>query len=85
MQWIDGSDDFLHRKIGVRIIPLSYMTRATALALRPSSDHKDDLPSGEEFYFIKEELVAQASHTHLIYYEGNAAVYYYLGEAVWGT
>eukprot|EP00957_Ditylum_brightwellii_P005979 452825-Ditylum_brightwellii.AAC.2 len=58
MCWTDVLDDFLHRKIGGRNIPLSCMTRATALATRPASVHKDNLPHGEEFYFIEEELVA---------------------------
>eukprot|EP00957_Ditylum_brightwellii_P172813 13155893-Ditylum_brightwellii.AAC.1 len=49
MQWVDIFDDFLNQKIGVRIIPLSYVTRATALASRPVSIHRDDLPHGEEF------------------------------------
>ena len=62
MQWTDGFDDFLHRKLGVRTTPLSSVTRATALASRPASDHKDHRPHGEEFNSIEEELIAQASH-----------------------
>eukprot|EP00957_Ditylum_brightwellii_P201777 15327196-Ditylum_brightwellii.AAC.1 len=58
MQWADVFDNFLHRKIDVRTIPLSYVTRATALASRPAPDHKDDLPHGEEFDSIEEERVA---------------------------
>eukprot|EP00957_Ditylum_brightwellii_P130375 9945114-Ditylum_brightwellii.AAC.1 len=75
MQWTDTFDDFLHRKIGVWTIPLSYVTRATALATRPASDHKDDLPHGDEFDSIEDELVAQASHMHPLYHEDNAAVH----------
>eukprot|EP00957_Ditylum_brightwellii_P153880 11712866-Ditylum_brightwellii.AAC.1 len=82
MQSVDVFDDFLNRKIGVRTIHFSYMTRATALASRPPSDHKDDLLHGEEFYFIDEELVAQATHTHPLYHEENTTVYYCLKEAV---
>eukprot|EP00957_Ditylum_brightwellii_P183880 14006258-Ditylum_brightwellii.AAC.1 len=37
MQWVDVFDDFISRKIDVRAIPLSYVTRETALALRPAS------------------------------------------------
>eukprot|EP00957_Ditylum_brightwellii_P035845 2716955-Ditylum_brightwellii.AAC.1 len=85
MQWTDVFDDSLHRKIGVRTIPLSYMTRATALASRPASDYKDNLPYGEEFDSIEEELVSQASHTHSLYCDDNAVVYYCLEETVWGT
>eukprot|EP00957_Ditylum_brightwellii_P169158 12876201-Ditylum_brightwellii.AAC.1 len=56
MQWTDVFDDFLHRKIGVRTILLSYVTRATALASMPTPVYKDDLPHGEEFDSIEEEL-----------------------------
>eukprot|EP00957_Ditylum_brightwellii_P098403 7497297-Ditylum_brightwellii.AAC.1 len=61
------------------------MTKATALALRLAFDHKDDLPHGEEFDSIEEELVPQASHIHPLYREDNAAVYYCLKEAVQGN
>eukprot|EP00957_Ditylum_brightwellii_P136224 10389150-Ditylum_brightwellii.AAC.2 len=73
MQWVNVFDDFLNQKIGVKTIPLSYVTRATALASRPASVHRDHLPHGKEFDSIEEELVAQASHTHPLYHEGNAA------------
>eukprot|EP00957_Ditylum_brightwellii_P013731 1035200-Ditylum_brightwellii.AAC.1 len=61
------------------------MTRATALALRPASVHRDHLPHGEEFNSIEEKLVAQASHTHPLYRKDNAAVYYCLDVAVRDT
>eukprot|EP00957_Ditylum_brightwellii_P118227 9017221-Ditylum_brightwellii.AAC.1 len=81
MRWVDVFDDFLNRKIGVRTIPLSYVTSATALVSRSLSDHRDDLPHGEEFDSIEEGLVAEASHTHPLYCEDNAAVYYCPEEA----
>eukprot|EP00957_Ditylum_brightwellii_P140962 10738596-Ditylum_brightwellii.AAC.1 len=59
MQWVDVFDGFLNQKIGVRTIPLSYATRATALASRTASVRRDHLPHGEEFDSIEEELVAQ--------------------------
>eukprot|EP00957_Ditylum_brightwellii_P113576 8659322-Ditylum_brightwellii.AAC.1 len=85
MQWVDVFDDFLNRKIGVRTIPISYVTRETALASGPASVHRENHLHGEEFESIEEELVAQASHMHSLYHEDNAAVYYCLEEAVWGT
>eukprot|EP00957_Ditylum_brightwellii_P103201 7865535-Ditylum_brightwellii.AAC.1 len=85
IRWVDVFDDFLSRKIGVQTIPLSYMTRETALALRPVSVNRENLPHGEEFASIEKELVAQASHMHPLYHEDNAPVYYCLEEAVRGT
>eukprot|EP00957_Ditylum_brightwellii_P074069 5628428-Ditylum_brightwellii.AAC.1 len=85
MQWVDVFDDFLHWKIGVRTIPLFYVTRETALASRTLSVHRENLPHGEKFDSIEEELVAQALHMHPLYHDDNAAVYYCLEEAVQGT
>eukprot|EP00957_Ditylum_brightwellii_P184188 14029473-Ditylum_brightwellii.AAC.1 len=85
MRWVDVFDYFLSRKIGVCTIPLSHVTRETALALRPASVNRENFPQGEEFESIDEELVAQASHTYPLYCEDNAQVYYCLEEAVWGT
>eukprot|EP00957_Ditylum_brightwellii_P117728 8981159-Ditylum_brightwellii.AAC.1 len=85
MQWVDIFDDFLDQRIGVRTIPLSYVIRVTALASRPASVHRNHLPHGEEFDSIEEELVAQALHTHPLYCDDNAAVYYCLFKAVQGT
>eukprot|EP00957_Ditylum_brightwellii_P029839 2257462-Ditylum_brightwellii.AAC.1 len=85
MQWVDVFDDFINQKIGVRTTPLSYVTRETAMVSRPASVYRENLPHGEEFESIEEKLVAQALHTHPLYHEGNAAVYYCLEEAVRGT
>eukprot|EP00957_Ditylum_brightwellii_P112086 8546657-Ditylum_brightwellii.AAC.1 len=60
-------------------------TRETALASRLASVHRENLPHGEEFNSIEEELVAQALHMHPLYCDDNAAVYYCLEEAVQGT
>eukprot|EP00957_Ditylum_brightwellii_P189247 14404458-Ditylum_brightwellii.AAC.1 len=85
MYWTNDFDNFLHRKISVSTIPLSYVTRITALATRPASLNKDYLPNGEEFESIEDENFTQASHTHPIYCKDHAAVYYCLEEAVRGT
>ena len=44
MRWVDVFDNFLSRKIGVRTIPLSYVMRETALASRPASVNRENLP-----------------------------------------
>eukprot|EP00957_Ditylum_brightwellii_P138661 10569092-Ditylum_brightwellii.AAC.1 len=72
MRWVVVFDDFLSRKIGVPTIPLSYVTRETALASRQASVNRKNLPQGEEFTFIEKELVAQATHTHALCCEDNA-------------
>eukprot|EP00957_Ditylum_brightwellii_P021827 1646769-Ditylum_brightwellii.AAC.1 len=44
MRWVDVFDNVLSRKIGVRTIPLSYVMSETALALRPASVNRENLP-----------------------------------------
>eukprot|EP00957_Ditylum_brightwellii_P019886 1500381-Ditylum_brightwellii.AAC.1 len=44
MRWVNVFNNFLSRKIGVRATPLSYVTRETALSLRPESVHRENLP-----------------------------------------
>eukprot|EP00957_Ditylum_brightwellii_P032613 2471806-Ditylum_brightwellii.AAC.1 len=44
LQWVDVFNDFLNRKVGVRTIPLFYVTKETSLALRPASVHSENLP-----------------------------------------
>eukprot|EP00957_Ditylum_brightwellii_P026439 2000007-Ditylum_brightwellii.AAC.1 len=78
---MDVFNNYLSRKIGIRTIPLSYVTRVTALATRPVSGHADHLLHGEEFDLIEDELVAPALHMHPLYHEDNAAVYFCLEEA----
>eukprot|EP00957_Ditylum_brightwellii_P148379 11296599-Ditylum_brightwellii.AAC.1 len=56
MQWVDVFDDFLNRKICVRTIPLSYVTREIALALIPASVHSENLYHVEEFESIEDDL-----------------------------
>eukprot|EP00957_Ditylum_brightwellii_P153544 11686527-Ditylum_brightwellii.AAC.1 len=73
MQLVDVFGDFLHRKIGVRTIPLSYVTMETVLASRLASVRRENLPHGEEFDSIEEELVAQVLHAHPPYHEDNAS------------
>eukprot|EP00957_Ditylum_brightwellii_P003903 297292-Ditylum_brightwellii.AAC.1 len=82
---MDVFDNFLSRKTGVRTIPLSYVTRVTALATRLVYVHKADLPQGEAYGLIEEELVAQASHAYTFYCEDNVAVCFCLKEANRGT
>eukprot|EP00957_Ditylum_brightwellii_P155613 11845464-Ditylum_brightwellii.AAC.1 len=67
MRWVDVFDNSLSRKIGVQTTTLSYVTRETALALRPASANRKNLPHGDEFASIEEELVAQALYTHPLY------------------
>eukprot|EP00957_Ditylum_brightwellii_P194779 14836452-Ditylum_brightwellii.AAC.2 len=78
-------NNFLARKVGVRTIPLNYVTRTIALAIRPASMYATDLSHAEEYVSIEDNLVALALHTHTLYCEDNADVHFSLEEATRGA
>eukprot|EP00957_Ditylum_brightwellii_P185880 14151702-Ditylum_brightwellii.AAC.2 len=63
MQWKDVFNKFLHRKISVRTIPLSYVTRVTALTTRQAYFHKDDLLHGERILILLRKSLLLKLHT----------------------
>ena len=80
-----GIPGHLNQVIGVRMIPLAYIIRtnkdvpAVAPPLQVGQPHSDAHGS------IKGELIAWASHTHALFRDDNAAVYYALEEATCST
>jgi hypothetical protein len=81
IKWTEAFDDFLHRKIGTRTIPLAYVTRATAEVPAACPIRANNLPHSTEHGSVEADLVARASHTHPLYRDDNSAVYYHLEEA----
>lgn len=83
LKWTEAFDDFLNRTIGVRTIPLSYITRGNV--------EPNDLPDREEGKphsvnsSVIEDLTEYASHDHPRYKDDNAKIYYFLEEATRGT
>ena len=85
IKWTEALDDFLHCKIGRRMIPLAYVTRATATAPGACPPRATDMPHSTQHGSVKADLVARVSHTHPLYRDDNSTVYYYLEEATWTT
>ena len=81
IKWTEAFQDHLHQVIGVRMIPLAYVIRANedvpaaAPPLQVGQSHSDAHGS------IEGKLIARASHTHALFWDDNAAVYYALEEA----
>jgi hypothetical protein len=84
IKWTEAFTDFLHRKIGVRMVPLAYVVRDVVTPLAPPP-LATNLPYSEEHGSVEGEMIARASHTHALYREDNSAVYYLLEEATRGT
>ena len=85
LKWTQAFPDHLHRVIGVRMIPLAYVSRkdedvpAVAPPLLAGQPHSEVHGSHEG------EMIAWASYTHPMSRDNNAAVYYALEEATRST
>ena len=85
IKWTEAFQDFLHRVIGARMIPLAYVIRidpqvpGIAPTLAPNQPHSTEHGS------VEEELIARASHTHALFRDDNSVVYYHLEKATRGT
>jgi hypothetical protein len=84
IKWTEAFTDFLHRKIGVRMIPLAYVVRALVVP-EPATALAMNLPYSVEHGSVEAEMIARASHTHELYRDDNSTVYYLLEEATRGT
>ena len=85
MKWTEAFQDYLHRTIGVRTIPLAYIMRETVNDPAVPPPQEANKPHSTEYGSIEVELVARASHDHELYKEDNGSVYYHLEEAMCRT
>jgi hypothetical protein len=83
VKWTEAFEDYLHRNIGSRHIPLAYVVRTTA-TVPPPPTLQAGQPFSTEHGSVEEELTARASHTHPLYQDDNAEVYYKIEEATRG-
>jgi hypothetical protein len=84
IKWTEAFTDFLHRKIGVRMVPLAYVVREAVLPPAPQP-LATNLPHSEQYGSVEGELIARASHAHPLFRDDNSAVYFLLEEATRGT
>ena len=84
IKWTEAFRDYLHRVIGVRMIPLAYVIRpeATVPAIGAQAA---GTPHSVQHEAVEMELIARASHGHPLFRGDNSAVYYKLEEATRAT
>jgi hypothetical protein len=80
IKWTEAFTDFLHRKIGVRMIPLAYVVRERVVPGVPLP-LAANLPYSLGHGSVEGEMIARSSHNHPLFRDDNAAVYYLLEEA----
>ena len=85
MRWTESFRDHLHRCIGARHIPLSYVIRENATVANTIGPLANNQPYSEEHGSVKADMIAHASQNHELYPADNAVVYFKLEEATRGT
>ena len=85
MKWTEAFQDYLHRVISVRVIPLAYIIRTDSDVPMPVPPLAPNQPHSEAHGSIEYELVERASHEHPLFRDDNSEVYFKLEEATHGT
>ena len=85
IKWMEAFQDHLHRVIGVRMIPLAYVARQDEDVPAVAPPLMAGQPHSELHGSIEGEMIARASHTHAMFRDDNAAVFYTLEEATRST
>ena len=85
IKWTEAFQDFLHRVIGARMIPLTYAIRTNPQVPGIAPTLAPNQPHSTEHGSVEEELIARASHTHALFRDDNSVVYYHLEKATRGT
>ena len=71
--------------IGTRKIPLSYVIRDTVAVTGDAPPLMPNQPYDAEFESVEEEMIGHVTHTHPLYRNDNASLYFYLEEATCST
>ena len=84
LKWTVLFEDFLHRVLGVRHIPLAHVIyiQITPGAIGVQQAYKPFYEAAES---VEAELIERASHNHALYRDDNAKVYHHIEEASRGT
>ena len=85
IKWTEAFQEHFHRVIGVRMIPLAYVIRMNEDVPTVAPPLQAGQPHSEAHGSIEGEMIARASHTHTMFRDNNAAVYYALEEATRST
>jgi len=84
-KWIETFEDFLFQTIGIRMIPLAYVIRASDVVPVAAPALLPGMPYSAQHESVVGELIARASHTHPNIADDNAKLYQYVEEATRST
>jgi hypothetical protein len=72
IKWTDAMLGYMHRIIGVRMIPLACVVRELVIPPAAAPALEQHQPYSVEHGSIEAELIARASHDHALYRDDNA-------------
>jgi hypothetical protein len=84
IKWTETFDVFLSRTIGIRTIPLSYITRDKVRVSDDIGERAVGKPHTVDGSVVS-DLTIRASHNHPLYGDDNAQIFFYLEEATRST
>ena len=85
MKWTEAFSNFSRRVIGTRKITLSCVIRDTVAISGDTPPLMPNQTYAAEFGSVEEEMIAHATHTHPLYHNDNAYLYFYSEEATRST
>ena len=85
MKWTVSFCDFARQVIGTRTILLSYVIRETVTVPALTALLMVEQTYTDELVLVEGELIYRATHTHLLYRDDNAFLYFYMEEATCST
>ena len=78
MKWTEALSNFARCVIETQNIPLSYVIRNTVDVPCDAPALMTNQPYAAEYESVEEEMIARATHTHPLYRDDNASLYFYL-------
>ena len=85
MKWTEVFPNFLRQVFGTRMIPLIYVICPVEAVTALTPPLATNQPFSTLHGSVQDELIARASHNHVLFCDDNAKVYYKLEEATRGT
>ena len=85
MKWAEDFSDLSCRVIGTQTITLSYVICGTVDVPRDAPALMPNQPYAAEYESVEEDMIACDTHTHPLYRDDNASLYFYLEESTCST
>ena len=76
MKWTEAFSDFARSVIGTWTVPLSYVISNKVDVPRDTPTLMPNQPFAAEYESVEDEMIAHVTHTHSLYRDDNASLYF---------